>query len=95
MKAIQTVTLSSAFQKEKKLELLMNNVLYSKKNAMEHIGLVKEVDTRISCRFPKRSTTVNMNGKRINPLMIQHMLDATLAREKPPKELAYFASYAT
>nr|ACE76860.1 unknown [Citrus yellow mosaic virus] len=95
MKEIQTAMLSSAFQREKKLEQLKNNVLCSRKNAMELIGLVKEVATRISCKSLKRSTIVSMNGRRINPLMIQHMFDVTLARGRPLKELAYIASYAT
>nr|ACE74699.1 unknown [Citrus yellow mosaic virus]ACH86208.1 unknown [Citrus yellow mosaic virus] len=95
MKASQTATPSSVFQKEKKLELLRNNVLCSRKNAMEHIGLVKEVDIRISCKFPKKSIIVSTNGRRINPLMIRRMFGVTPARGKPLKELAYIASYAT
>nr|ACE76866.1 hypothetical protein [Citrus yellow mosaic virus] len=95
MKVIQIVTPSSVFPKEKKLELLRNNVLCSRKNAMERIGLVKEVDIRISCKSLRRSTIVSTNGRRINPLMIQHMFGVTLARGKPLRELAYIASYAT
>nr|ACB87158.1 unknown [Citrus yellow mosaic virus] len=97
MKEIQTVMLSSASQREKKLEHLKNSVLCSRKNVMGHTGLVREVDTRISCKFqfPKKSTIVSTNGRRINPLMIQRMFDVTLAKEKLLKELAYIVSYAT
>nr|ACB87152.1 unknown [Citrus yellow mosaic virus] len=95
MKEIQTVMLSSASQREKKLEHLKNSVLCSRKNVMGHTGLVREVDTRISCKFPKKSTIVSTNGRRINPLMIQRMFDVTLAKGKLLKELAYIVSYAT